>query len=75
LVFGYVRVRKRQRETLKRWAIDEAPVLAPETAPPPPPAPVARSAADDVLDAWTDQQRRDSGRPTIVHEGRSYTLH
>jgi hypothetical protein len=73
LVFGYVRVRKRQRETLKRWAIDEAPVLAPETTPPP--APPVRSAADDVLDAWTDQQRKDSGIPTIVHEGRSYTLH
>jgi hypothetical protein len=71
LVFGYLRVRRRQRETLKRWAIDEAPVLALETSPPAP----ARSAADDVLDAWTDQRRQDSGIPTIVHEGRSYTLH
>jgi hypothetical protein len=75
LVLGYFRIRRRQRETLKRWAIEEAPVLAMETVTPPPPVPPARSAADDVLDAWTDQQRRDSGIPTIVHEGRSYTLH
>jgi hypothetical protein len=75
LVVGYVRVRKRQRETLKRWAIEEAPVLALETAPPPPPEPPPRSVADDVLDAWGDQQRRDAGIPTIMHEGRSHTLH
>jgi hypothetical protein len=74
LVFGYMRVRKRQRETLKRWAIEEAPVLAMETAPPRP-EPPPRSVADDVLDAWGDQQRHDSGVPTIVHEGRSHTLH
>jgi hypothetical protein len=74
LVVGYVRVRKRQRETLKRWAIEEAPALAMETAPPPSQA-VPRSVADDVLDAWGDQRRRDSGVPTIVHEGRSHTLH
>jgi hypothetical protein len=76
LVYGYVQVRRRQRATLKRWAIDEAPLLAPDPAQPPPAPPAApRSVADDVLDSWSDQQRRDSGVPTIVHEGRSYTLH
>jgi hypothetical protein len=74
LIFGYFRVRRRHRETLKRWAIEEAPVLALQTAPPVP-EPPQRSVADDVLDAWGDQRRRDSGVPTIVHEGRSHTLH
>lgn len=77
LVVGYVRVRRKARQTLKRWEIEEAPLLTqpdppvPSTAPSPPP----RNVADDVLDAWTDQQRRESGVPTIMHEGRSYTLH
>jgi hypothetical protein len=75
LVYGYLQVRRRQRATLKRWAIEEAPMLAAEPAQPPPAPPPARSVADDVLDSWSDQQRRDSGVPTIVHEGRSYTLH
>jgi hypothetical protein len=76
LMYGYVQVRRRQRNTLKRWAIEEAPLLSPETVQPPPAPPAApRSVADDVLDSWSDQQRRDSGVPTIVHEGRSYTLH
>jgi hypothetical protein len=73
LVFGYVRVRQRHRNTLKRWAIEEAPVLAmEETAAP---NTKAHSPADEVLDAWTDQRHRDSGVPTVMHEGRSYTLH
>lgn len=77
LVIGYVRIRRKARETLKRWEIEEAPLLAEfeqpaaAVAPSPPP----RNVADDVLDAWTDQQRRESGVPTIMHEGRSYTLH
>lgn len=77
LVVGYLRVRGRQRRTLQRWALEEAPLEQPEPSatlqPPPPPLP--RNAADVVLDAWVDQQRHDAGIPTIVHEGRSYTLH
>jgi hypothetical protein len=74
LIVGYIRVRRRDRETLKRWAIEEAPVLAVPPAAPAGDSP-PRSVADEVLDAWGDQQRRDSGIPTIVHEGRSHTLH
>ena len=74
LVVGYVRMRRRQRKTLERWAIEEAPLLAPVSQPPPPPPP-SRTPADDVLDAWGDRQHRDPGVPTIVHEGRSHTLH
>ncbi|HMI91750.1 MAG TPA: hypothetical protein VK509_10330 [Polyangiales bacterium] len=74
LVIGYVRVRRRQQKTLERWAIEEAPLLAPVSQPPPPPPP-QRTPADDVLDAWGERQHRDPGVPTIVHEGRSYTLH
>jgi hypothetical protein len=74
LVVGYVRVRRRHHQTLERWAIEEAPMLQSEQPPPTPPPP-ARNVADDVLDAWSNQPRHDSGVPTIVHEGRSYTLH
>lgn len=78
LVFGYLQVRRKHRRTLARWALEEAPAAVPEphaaaAAPPPPPLP--RSVADVVLDAWGDQQRHEAGIPTIVHEGRSYTLH
>jgi hypothetical protein len=78
LVFGYLQVRRKHRRTLERWALEEAPAALPQpqaavAAPPPPPLP--RSVADAVLDAWGDQQRHEGGIPTIVHEGRSYTLH
>lgn len=78
LVAGYVRVRRRQRRTLQRWAIEEAPSLPAAEAQlgvQPPPLPSPRNPADVVLDAWVDQQRHEAGIPTIVHEGRSYTLH
>jgi hypothetical protein len=78
LVVGYVQVRRRHHATLKRWAIEEAPILAAEVptvvAAPVPPPPV-RHAADDVLDAFSEQRHHESGIPTVVHEGRSHTLH
>jgi hypothetical protein len=80
LIAGYIRVRRKHLRTLKRWAIDEAPLLTtelvhPQPAQPPAPPAVPRSVADDVLDSWNEQQHRDSGIPTVVHEGRSHTLH
>lgn len=75
LVVGYVRVRRRQHDTLKRWEIEEAPMLAADAATPQATSAPARSMADDVLDAWGEQRHRETGVPTIVHEGRSYTLH
>jgi len=83
LVVAYVRVRRRHQRTLQRWASEEAELDAPRAPaqplavppPPPPQPPFSRTPADDVLDAWGDQQRREPGVPTVVHDGRSYTLH
>ncbi len=77
LLVGYVRVRRRQRETLERWAVEEAPIEALEVPPPPPvvSAPPPARGPDDVLDAWQEKQRRDGELPTVTHEGRNYTLH
>lgn len=81
LFIGYVRVRRRHRRTLDRWAVEEeaALVAAAPTAPPPPPpvvsSPPSPRGPDDVLDAWQEQKRRDGELPTVTHEGRSYTLH
>lgn len=81
LFIGYVRVRRRHRRTLDRWAIEEdALVAAPSPGPPPPPPPAVSTppsprGPDDVLDAWQEQKRRDGELPTVTHEGRSYTLH
>lgn len=79
LLIGYVRVRRRHRQTLERWAIEEAPEKPPQLVPIPPP-PVASQtpsprSPDDVLDAWQEKQRLDGELPTVTHEGRSYTLH
>jgi hypothetical protein len=81
LFIGYVRVRRRHRRTLDRWAVEEEALVAAAPAPtPPPPPPVVSSppsprGPDDVLDAWQEQKRRDGELPTVTHEGRSYTLH
>jgi len=79
LFIGYVRVRRRQRRTLDRWAIEEEALAAPLPVAPPPPPPVSNPPSprgpDDVLDAWQEQKRRDGELPTVTHEGRSYTLH
>jgi hypothetical protein len=82
LVVAYVRVRRRHERTLQRWESEEAVLDVPQAAPAhaagppqPPQPPFSRTPADDVLDAWGDQQRREPGVPTVVHDGRSYTLH
>jgi hypothetical protein len=79
LFIGYVRVRRRQRRTLDRWAIEEEALAQPLPVQPPPPPPVSNPPSprgpDDVLDAWQEQKRRDGELPTVTHEGRSYTLH
>jgi hypothetical protein len=77
LVVGYVRTRRRHRATLRRWAIEEAPLLDEELAeasPPPPPEPPP-STADRIMDAVAQRDRGDSSVPKVIHEGRSYTLH
>jgi hypothetical protein len=84
LVVAYLRVRRRHQRVLARWATEEEALEAksapkpPHLAvdpPPPPQPPFPRTPADDILDAWGDQQRREPGVPTVVHDGRSHTLH
>lgn len=79
LVVGYARARARHRSTLRRWAIEEAPVL---TAPNQPnaqpaagnsPAGAIQSSLDDFFD--NRLTKHDPGVPTVVHDGQSYTLH
>jgi hypothetical protein len=76
LVVGYARARARHRSTLARWAIQEAPVVQPVVSTPPPP-PVPAGAVQSSLDDFFDNRRtkHDPGVPTVVHDGRSHTLH
>jgi hypothetical protein len=69
---AFVRTRLRDRATLRRWAIEEAPILS---APPPPPQPTA--ATQSSVDEFFDNRRTqsDSGVPTVVHDGQHHTLH
>ena len=76
LVIGYLRTRARNRSTLRRWAIEEAPVVstvAPTAPPPAPPAGAVQSSLDDFFDNLLS--KNDPGVPTIVHDGQSHTLH
>jgi hypothetical protein len=72
LAVAYVRTRMRHRATLRRWAIEEAPIL---TAPPPAPQPsgATQSSVDEFFDNRRSQT--DSGVPTVVHDGQHHTLH
>jgi hypothetical protein len=76
LVIGYLRARARHRSTLRRWAIEEAPVvasIAPTAPPPAAPAGAVQSSLDDFFD--NRLSKNDPGVPTIVHDGQSHTLH
>jgi Peptidase MA superfamily len=75
LVVGYARARARHRSTLQRWAIEEAPVVV--TAVTASAAPAPTGAVQSSLDDFFDNRRgkHDAGVPTIVHDGRSHTLH
>jgi hypothetical protein len=69
---AFVRTRLRHHATLRRWAIEEAPILS---APPPPPQPAG--ATQSSVDEFFDNRRTqsDSGVPTVVHDGQHHTLH
>jgi hypothetical protein len=77
LVVGYARARARHRSTLQRWAIEEAPVASPAVSAPPPPPAAPAGAVQSSLDDFFDNRRtkHDPGVPTVVHDGRSHTLH
>jgi hypothetical protein len=82
LLVGYIRTRRRHRTTLERWALEEqasaaqdAPIVLVPVPPPAPNPPERPRLADDVLDSLQDERRRDRELPTVMHEGRSYTLH
>ena len=72
LVIAYVRSRLRHRATLRRWAIEEAPILSA-----PPPVPQVTGASSSSVDEFFDNRRTqsDSGVPTVVHDGQHHTLH
>lgn len=79
LVVGYARARARHRTTLRRWAIDEAPVLTaanqvqgqgPTQSSP---AGAIQSSLDDFFD--NRLSKNEPGVPTVVHDGQSHTLH
>ncbi len=72
LGIAFVRTRLRQRATLRRWAIEEAPILS---APPPVPQPAG--ATQSSVDEFFDNRRTqtDSGVPTVIHDGQHHTLH
>lgn len=69
---AFVRTRLRHHATLRRWAIEEAPILS---APPPPtqPAGATQSSVDEFFDNRRTQS--ESGVPTVVHDGQHHTLH
>jgi Peptidase MA superfamily len=72
LVAAYIRTRIRRRATLRRWAIEEAPILnAPPAAPPA--AAATQSSVDDFFDNRRGQN--ETGVPTVVHDGQHHTLH
>jgi Peptidase MA superfamily len=72
LVAAYVRTRIRRRATLRRWAIEEAPILNAL-----PPAPAAGSPPQSSVDDFFDNRRaqNETGVPTVVHDGQHHTLH
>jgi hypothetical protein len=74
LAIAYVRSRRKHQATLRRWAIEEAPLSPMQvTAPPPPPPPPAQSQLDDFFDR--SRKASDAGVPTVVHDGQAHTLH
>lgn len=73
LVAAYVRSRLRHRATLRRWAIEEAPILNALPPPPPQPTGAAQSSVDEFFENRRGQS--DTGVPTVVHDGQHHTLH
>ena len=70
LVIGYFRTRRKQRITLERWAIEEAP-LHESIESVQPPAVVPKP----LVETRRTRVTRDSGIPTIEHDGQDHTLH
>lgn len=85
LLVGYLRARRRHRETVARWEIEEAQEeqrLAAEAQaealtnatigdPVRPPT----TGPEAVLERIQEQQSRTTGVPTVRHDGQRYTLH
>ena len=75
IMVAYARRKHRDKKTLKQWEIQEAA----EHAPPQilGAASLAASLADDdaLVVMPPEPRMRDSGVPTIEHDGRSHTLH
>lgn len=72
LVIAYVRARRRHAATLRRWEIEEAPLLQ-ARVPPPPPATTTQVAT--LEDFFENRAKEEAGIPTVTHEGQNHTLH
>jgi Peptidase MA superfamily len=73
LVVAYIRARRRHHRTLRRWEIEEAPLVQ-ARVPVPPPAPAAQvTTLDDFFDKRPAKD--EPGIPTVTHEGQNHTLH
>jgi hypothetical protein len=80
LLFGYIRVKRRQRATLLRWSEQEGTDRE-ERAPPKPPDGVADSPVEEgscpISERRVSQAKSGEGGgvPTIEYEGRNHTVH
>ncbi len=73
LAVAYVRSRRKHKATLRRWAIEEAPLSPVQVSAPPPPPPPAPSQLDEFFER--SRKSVESGVPTVVHDGQQHTLH
>jgi hypothetical protein len=85
VVIAYLRARARNRATIERWEQEERTAMAAtaaltlpvsslvDSAPSSTPTGAVQSSLDDFFD--NRHAKHEAGVPTVVHDGRSHTLH